>query len=143
MRTRLSLAAVAVALAALLPAGASARGFSHGVASSELRAKSAMVWTRADTPGRVRLQVATDKRLRNTVLNTSLRARAATDNTVQRTVRRLKPGTRYWFRFRRGTARSDRGSFRTAPGPRSRRAVRFAWTGDSDPVLEPGTTNLH
>jgi phosphodiesterase/alkaline phosphatase D-like protein len=72
-----------------------------------------------------------------------LRATAAKDNTVQVTLRRLKPDTRYFFRFNRGGARSDRGSFRTAPGPRSTRAIKFAWTGDSDPVLEPGTARLH
>jgi alkaline phosphatase D len=63
-------------------------------------------------------------------------------NTVQARVRGLRPGTRYHFRFLRRGARSERGSFKTAPRASSRRPVNFAWSGDSDPVKQPGTNRL-
>src|SRR5215208_3490597 len=134
---------LAVAVAAALPATAAAKGFSSGVASAEVSQTSARLWTRADKPGRVTLTVARDARLRRGAKSFRLRARTGTDNTVQRTVGKLRAGTRYFFRFSRKGARSDRGTFTTAPGRRSTKPVRFAWTGDSDPVLDPSTKKLH
>jgi len=138
----LRLCVLALAAVAALPATASARGFSSGVASAEVDDASALLWTRADTPGRVTLTMARDARLRRGVTTRRLRARAGTDNTVQTKVRRLRPDTRYFFRFSRRSARSDRGAFRTAPKPGSTKAVEFAWTGDSDPVIDPQTRRL-
>ena len=132
-----------LALAAVLPSAASAKGFSSGVASAEVSSKAALLWTRADKAGRVTLTVARDKRLRRGAKRFRLNARKRADNTVQRKVGKLRPSTKYFFRFSRKGARSDRGRFRTAPKTSSRKTVRFAWTGDSDPVLEPGTNKLH
>jgi alkaline phosphatase D len=132
-----------LALATALPSSASAKGFSRGVASGEVSSKAALLWTRADKAGRVKLTVARDKRLRRGARSYRLSARKSADLTVQRKVGRLKPGTKYFFRFTRRGARSDRGTFRTAPRTSSTKPVRFAWTGDSDPVLEPGTNKLH
>src|SRR5215210_177063 len=131
-----------LALLVAVPATASAKGFSRGVASAEVTSTSALLWTRADKPGRVTLTVAHDARLRRGAKSFRLRARAGTDNTVQRTVGKLKGGTKYFFRFSRNGARSDRGTFTTAPGRKSTKPVRFAWTGDSDPVLDPSTKKL-
>src|SRR5215210_583488 len=142
MRARLCLLPFVAALAAV-PATASAKGFSSGVSSAEVRSTSALVWTRADEPGRVTLEVATNRRFRHPILRRELRAKESADNTVQTRVRGLTPVSHYWFRFKRGGARSDRGTFETAPGRKATRAVRFAWTGDSDPVLDPGTDRLH
>jgi alkaline phosphatase D len=132
-----------LAIAATLPATASAKGFSSGVASAEVSAASALLWTRADQPGGVTLTVARDARLSRGAKSFRLRARSGTDNTVQRTVGKLEAGTKYFFRFSRKGARSDRGTFTTAPGKGSTKPVRFAWTGDSDPVLDPSTKRLH
>jgi alkaline phosphatase D len=128
---------------AVLPATASAKGFSSGVASAEVSSTSALVWTRADQPGRATLVVATNPRFRHPILRRKLRAKASADNTMQARVRHLVPASRYWFRFSRRGAHSDRGTFKTAPGRKATRAVRFAWTGDADPVLDPGTHRLH
>ena len=127
------LALVLVILAAL-PATASARGFRSGVASAEITSRSALLWTRADKPGRVTLEVARHRRFRGPVVRRRLRATTRTDRTVQVKLRGLRPGSRYHFRFRRAGGRSERGSFKTAPRRSARRVVRFAWTGDSDPV---------
>ena len=139
----LRLAVLSLAVLLLAAPAASAKGFSSGVASAEVTSRSAIVWTRADTPGKVKLVVATRPNLRGPVMRRTLRAKAGADNTVQTKLRRLIPASRYFFRFSRGSSKSERGSFKTAPGPKARRAVRFAWTGDSDPVLDPGTSNLH
>jgi alkaline phosphatase D len=124
---------VSAALAAL-PATASAKGFSAGVASAEVTSRSALLWTRADKGGRVTLEVSRSRGFRAPVVTRRLRPSRRSDNTVQARIRGLRPGTRYHFRFLRRGNRSDRGSFRTAPRRGSRRPVRFAWTGDSDPV---------
>src|SRR5215204_6486093 len=142
MPRRLCLLAIAAAMAAL-PSSAAAKGFSSGVASAEVTRSSAVVWTRADKPGRVTLTVARDARLRRAVATRRVRARAGSDNTVEVKISRLQPGRRYFFRFTRKGGRSGRGSFRTAPKPGSRAPVEFAWTGDADPVLDPGTRRLH
>jgi alkaline phosphatase D len=131
------------ALAVALPSTASAKGFSRGVASAEVSSKSALLWTHADKPGKLKLTLGRDKRLKRGAKTYRLRARRSTDNTVQRKVKGLKPGKTYFFRFTRKGGRSDRGTFRTAPKAGSRKAVRFAWTGDSDPVIDPKTKKLN
>lgn len=131
-----------LAACAALPATASAKGFSAGVASAEVSTNSAIVWTRADKAGPVSLELAKSRAFRAPVVRRRLRAAKSADKTVQVKVRGLAPGKRYYFRFVRGRSRSDRGTFRTAPRTSSRRPVTFAWTGDSDPVVKPGTNSL-
>jgi alkaline phosphatase D len=135
MRSRLSLLLLCAALCAALPATASAKGFKSGVASAEVSSTSAVLWTRADRPGTITLELARSRSFDVGLKSTRLRAAKSTDLTVQTTAGALKPGTRYYFRFLgKGSARSDRGTFRTAPSPTSARPVTFGWTGDSDPV---------
>jgi phosphodiesterase/alkaline phosphatase D-like protein len=52
---------------------------------------------------------------------------------MQVTVRGLRPGTRFFYRFQ-GTRgrRSDTGTFRTAPAANANATIRFAWSGDAD-----------
>jgi alkaline phosphatase D len=133
---------LSVVACAALPATASAKGFSAGVASAEVASNSAIVWTRADKAGPVSLELAKSRRFRAPVVRRRLRAAASRDKTVQVKVRGLAPGKRYYFRFVRGRARSDRGTFKTAPRTSSSRPVRFGWTGDADPVIKPGTNRL-
>jgi phosphodiesterase/alkaline phosphatase D-like protein len=139
MRRLLVLAAVGLAA---LPSAASAKGFSDGVAAAEVRATSALVWTRADHAGTVTLEVSRSARFRGAVVRRSLRARRAADHTVQVRLTRLRPGARYHYRFTAGKRRSERGAFRTAPRPGANRTVRFAWTGDADPVKAPDGSGL-
>jgi alkaline phosphatase D len=60
------------------------------------------------------------------------------DFTVQKRVRGLRPGTRYWFRWRKGKGRSKLGSFETAPRRRAARTVRFSYIADYDAQPAPG-----
>ncbi|MDP9293001.1 MAG: alkaline phosphatase D family protein [Actinomycetota bacterium] len=142
MTRRVAVSLLIAAACAALPAGASAKGFRTGVASAEVSTTSALVWTRADRAGPVILEVARNRHFLGTVVRRRLRAAASADNTVQAGLRGLTPGVRYFYRFSRGGARSDRGEFETAPRPSSTKPVTFAWTGDADPVKRPGTSRL-
>ena len=142
MPSRLAVSLLILAACAALPTGASAKGFRLGVTSAEVSATSALVWTRADRPGFVTLEVARDSRVRRAVTRRRMRAAARADNTVQARLRGLTPGAHYFYRFTRPGARSDIGEFETAPRPSSTKPVTFAWTGDSDPVKRPGTNDL-
>ena len=137
MSRRAALLVLALAvLAAALPAAAQA--FREGVANGDVSSTSAIIWTRADKSGAVRFEVARDKRFRRLVRNGRVRARKSADNTVQVNVRRLKPATRYFYRFVRGKDRSAVGTFKTAPKTSANRTIRFAWTGDADATPRPG-----
>ena len=129
-----------LALLLLAPSAHAARGFSFGVAAGDVTAKSAVLWGKANKRGGYSLDVATNRRFRNFKPHFVV-ARKGRDNTVQKRVGRLKPNTRYWFRFvgNRGK-RSDVGTFRTAPRASQNKAVEFAWSGDQDFNPQPGQT---
>jgi phosphodiesterase/alkaline phosphatase D-like protein len=132
--TRIALAAAAAALVlALAPSAHGARGFTHGVAAGDVSSTSAILWGKASRPGRYHLQVAANRRFRGRIAEWAVRARAGNDNTVQKNVRRLKPGKRYFYRFvgSRGR-RSAVGRFTTAPRRNANAALEFAFTGDTD-----------
>jgi alkaline phosphatase D len=136
------LAALAVAL--LTAPAATANGgnarFSFGVTAGDVTATSAILWGRADRSTAVVLEVARDRRLRRGLRRFALAARRSNDNTVQRRVSGLRPGTRYWYRFRKGRGRSDLGTFVTAPRANRNATVEFGWTGDTDFNSAPGQT---
>ena len=67
----------------------------------------------------------------------SVPARAADDFTVEKEVTALKPGTRYYYAFAIGLARSAVGRFVTAPAPGTPARVRFAISGDADATPGP------
>ena len=114
----------ALLAAAVAPSGASA--FKYGVTAGEVTSSSAILWTRAAKSGRVVLFVARDRGFRRGVKSYPLRARKSRDLTVQRRVRRLRAGRRYYFRFFQGKRRSKRGTFRTAPSRNANATVDFA-----------------
>jgi alkaline phosphatase D len=128
------------ALLLLAAPALAARGFSLGVTAGEVTAKSAVLWGKASKSGRYSLEIARDRGFRR-FQRYSVRARQGRDNTVQMRVKRLLPGTRHWFRFAgRGGARSDVGTFVTAPAPRQNATIEFAWSGDMDFNPQPGET---
>jgi len=130
------------------PAAAAApasRGiFGYGVASGDPTGTSVVLWTRATppnrrghpvaTPGsglgkplRVRWTVARDRDFRHVVARGNVRTSAASDHTVKVDVKRLKPYTRYFYRFESRGECSPVGHTRTAPDvPGEVHALRFA-----------------
>src|SRR5438034_11564402 len=108
--------------ALFFPNAAIGAGFSLGVAAGEVKATEAKLWAHADQPGTVWLEVV---RRRRVVKRRDATASPADDNTVQVLVRRLRPGTRYRYRFHSGSFTSETGTFETAPRQSRRRVVRF------------------
>jgi phosphodiesterase/alkaline phosphatase D-like protein len=145
----------ALALVALFPLEAQgARRFSYGVSASEVGSTSARLWARPDRGGRVFLRVTRCRPTRG--IQRRFRALRRNDLTVQTVIRRLRPGTRYCYRFRmrrlgrriagsrkrrlgRLVAISDLGTFVTAPAPHTPKTIRFAWSGDADYQPHPDT----
>ncbi len=135
---RRAVLASAVALAAVLAttvavAAPSPRAFAYGVAAGEMTPTSARLWTRAPKAGPVTL-VLTGA---GTTRRFALTASRASDLTVQRTARALRPGTTYRYRFAQGGVTSVTGRFETAPAPTSTSGVRFTISGDADATPGP------
>jgi phosphodiesterase/alkaline phosphatase D-like protein len=132
----MTLLALAIA-AGLATAATPLKGFSQGVAAGEMTQTSARLWTRAPKPGAVTL-IVVPAEAAGAMRTFKLDARQATDFTVQRVVKGLKPGTTYRYTFsQKGAASSVPGLFTTAPAPNADKRVRFAFTGDADAT--PGT----
>ena len=131
-------ALTAVVILALAPSAHAARGFSLGVQAGDVTARSAILWAKANKSGRYVLDIARNRRFTRGLDAVLVRARKRDDNTVQRRVRGLRPGKRYFYRFSRGRRRSDVGTFVTAPPASRDRAIEFGWTGDTDFNAAPG-----
>jgi phosphodiesterase/alkaline phosphatase D-like protein len=127
----LAMLMAAAGLASSAPAAARPT-FTLGVAAGEVTPSSALLWAHAQRSGLGHVQVARDPRWRRVVVWRAARVRRSADGTVQVRVGGLRPFTRYWYRFCLGRARSARGTFVTAPAPRSAPTIRFAWSGDAD-----------
>jgi alkaline phosphatase D len=131
----------AAALAGVVVTGlalgaAAAPTFTDGVAAGEIRATSAKVWARSPQAGPVNVYVSTRSDARGGLV-VSVPARAANDLTVERVLKGLKPGTRYFYAFAIALARSPVGQFETAPAATASSRVRFAITGDADATPGP------
>jgi phosphodiesterase/alkaline phosphatase D-like protein len=129
----IALAALALAAAGATPtAGPAPLGFPYGVAAGEMTSTSARLWTRAPSAGAVLLTVALADNTRARARTFVVRATDQNDRTVKRTVRGLRPGTEYRYRFSQGGLASPIGHVRTAPAADDSTTVRFAITGDAD-----------
>jgi alkaline phosphatase D len=106
--------------------------FRFGVAAGEVRADSAILWTRAPHPGPIQLQLSTSRNFGAAVRKVTVQALPANDLTVQARVTRLSPGLRYWYRFLQNGVKSPLGAFKTAPPSSADVRVRFALSGDAD-----------
>jgi alkaline phosphatase D len=123
--------ALTILLLAAAPSAYAARGFSLGVTAGDVTSKSAVLWGKAKKSGRYTVQVARNKRFTR-FQAAGVSARRSHDNTVRKTMKRLKPGKRYFFRFVGRRAKSATGSFVTAPRASQSKTVEFAWSGDQD-----------
>jgi phosphodiesterase/alkaline phosphatase D-like protein len=142
---RAGLAVAACLLAAVLPASASAavKGFKLGVAAADVTGSSALVWTRADKSGAVDVEVATDSAFKHRVFSGGANASSSHDNTVTITLKDLKPGKTYYYRFRNAQKDTSKtGHFKTPPKTDAAVPVRFAISGDTDAERKPGQTNI-
>lgn len=106
--------------------------FTHGVASGDVRARSAVLWTRVDGAASLRAELATDPDFKHVRRTRTVRTGEDHDFTARVVVRGLRPGTTYYYRWQQGDNFSTVGTFKTAPERRASSGVRFAWSGDAD-----------
>ena len=107
-----------------------------------MTATSALLWTRSNELGHVRLFVWPAPRKGMPPVQITLAPSNARDRVVQRRVHGLEPGTRYTYLFStpyRKTEIAAGGTFWTAPAPGTNAAVRFAISGDADGARNPKT----
>ena len=140
----LVLTALALAIAASATAGSPNRPpsrleLTHGIASGDVTASSAVVWGRASAEARMQVFYDTDAELSDPTLGGSARALRATDYTAKVVLDELESDTRYWYRveFRtRGAGGrlivSDDavGTFKTPPRSSVSRPLSFTVGGD-------------
>lgn len=105
--------------------------FAYGVASGDVSADSAVLWTRAAGPADVVFQVATDASFDPSTTLAPVHAAADRDFTVKTIVGGLKPGTQYYYRARAGADLSPVGLFKTAYAPDQDASVTFGFSGDT------------
>jgi len=118
----------------------SPRDWAYGIGAGDVGQRSAILWSRAGRAGTVVLEVAHDAGFRRLVTRRRLHARPGSDFTIRARVTRLSPGSRYRYRFRRGSTVSATGTFSTASDAETDEAVRFAITGDADATHAAGTS---
>ena len=106
----------------------------HGVASGDVTAGSAILWARASVVSTLESEYSLDASFTQARRGPSLEVSAGADFTGQITLTGLEPETRYYYRVRArnsaGTSAREMGTFLTAPRPNDRRNVRFLWAGD-------------
>src|SRR5258706_4049694 len=118
--------------------------FADGVASGDVTASSAILWTRVDRDTSVKVEVWSNPRLlgKKAFQRTFPRVSAAHDFTVKVDATELAPDTTYYYRFKHddvdGSSVSEVGTFRTAPAAGAASDLRFTYTGDADGTRRPG-----
>jgi alkaline phosphatase D len=112
----------------------------HGVQTGDVTADGAILWSRADRPARMRVEVAATEAFRNARTLSGPAALEDGDFTAKLRLTGLPPGEEVFYRVSFVGLDSDRavsepvvGRLRTAPalGQRTRRDVSFVWTGDT------------
>src|SRR6185295_7879193 len=101
-RRRSALAAVAVALAGTLFLAADPAGpvvFTHGIASGDLSATSAILWTHVDRDARLTAEVSPSADFSSLAFTREAAASAVHGFTVKVVARGLEPEHRYFYRF--------------------------------------------
>ena len=129
-----------VALLLLAPAAdAKVKGFRFGVTAGEVSDDSARIWGAAKGSGKVRAEVATDRKFRHVAKSKRIKAKGSNDHTIQTNVKGLDADQLFWYRFcAKGASCGPKGRFTTAPKPSENETIRFGYTGDTDATRAPG-----
>jgi alkaline phosphatase D len=108
----------------------------HGIASGDVTASSAVIWARANRAATMTVEYLATAPAQSRPLHTrGLAVTAARDFTGHALLEGLRPDTRYAYRVRfvdgRGHAlTSEAGRFRTAPAEGAARPLTLVWWGD-------------
>jgi len=124
---------VLICVAAAFLVGQGPPVITHGVATGDVTADSAIVWSRADHAATMHARVWPADGS-GAAGEWSAAAPAAAHFTAQVRVTGLRPDTAYryeiWFETSAGRSTTQAGTFRTAPAPDARNDVLFIWAGD-------------
>ncbi|MBB5153055.1 alkaline phosphatase D family protein [Saccharopolyspora phatthalungensis] len=132
--TGIGLAAAGLLLPGTALASSGRPVLTHGVQLGDPRPDGAVVWTRADRPSRMFVEIARDADFRGAVRIPGPVLTPETDGTGELQLTGLPPGKQMHYRVIAqdldGRVESDAltGTLRTVP--RNRRDVRFLWSGD-------------
>lgn len=116
--------------------------FSFAPATTEVTARSAVVWLRTSHPTPVQVVYGTTPNLAQGTRSPIVQATATTDDTVAMVLANLEPDQDYFYRGiipnggqGQNVQSSQVGHFRTAP--ETLRPFRFAWSGDMRAAYQP------
>jgi alkaline phosphatase D len=108
----------------------------HGIAFGDVRGDRALVWARADRPGRLIVEWDTSERFANARRVLGPHALEDSDYTARLDLTQLPPDQHIFTRVMFQSLKNERalsepvlGSFRSAPERRG--DIRFVWTGDT------------
>jgi len=110
-------------------------GLPHGVAAGETTPTSVLLWTRSDTSGLVRFELALDPAFAQIVASQSATV-IEVDRPVKVTLSGLSQATKYWYRAIDETGSQATGTFRT-PCTWGRAGFRMGVSGDWRGELTP------
>lgn len=108
---------------------------SHGIQSGDVGDGSGVVWSRADRPSRMRVEIATTDSFRNIRSTVFVDALPESDFTAKALLENLPPDQDIFYRISFQDLSSavfgepQIGRFRTPPS--TRRSVSFVWSGDT------------
>ncbi len=128
-------AALAAGPAQITPAGARP-AITHGVSSGDIAGDQAVIWSRADRPAQMLVEVATVESFANARLVQGPLAQEAADFTAKLNLTGLPAGQRVFYRVRFQVPGDERalsepivGSFRTPPA--AGEGLSFVWSADT------------
>jgi alkaline phosphatase D len=137
----LSIGVCASVLLCAAPSAAARKGFSLGVAAGDVSQHTAILWAHAKKAGKASIELQRNGRPRcdeGARGEKTVKSKKSNDFTIQKKVKGLRSGAEYAFRFCFGETASEVGEFETAPAKNKSKAVRFAFTGDTDSQPAPG-----
>lgn len=116
---------------------ASTAPFAYGVAVGDMTSDSAVLWTRTPAAADVTPELSETQDFTQVTTLPAAQSTEVADFTIKVTASGLKPGTRYYYRFKAGNDVSLAGTFETAFAPDQNVPVAFAFTGDADWKWKP------
>ncbi|MEK1891318.1 MAG: alkaline phosphatase [Phyllobacterium sp.] len=110
--------------------------FTHGIQSGDVDSSAGMIWTRADRPSRIGIEVSTTESFADPVRLPPLNALPESDFAVKQLLTDLASDQEVFYRLTavdlndlNAVSVPIIGRFKTAP--MSKRNIRFAWSGDT------------
>ncbi len=129
--------ALVVLLLTAAGTGAQSSIFAEGAAAGDVRADSAVIWTRTRGPAEVRVEFSTAPDFRNVQTSDSTTTGPEGDYTAHVGLRDLPPGQRIYYRVAATSETGPGGSFITAPAPTRDAPLALIWGADTQEELRP------